>query len=363
MVIDETDGATKPLTGLASRPIWPQARYRNQSRNYSYKADTAPSPITTQINYPDQADILMIKEVDLTGYSNANLTFWTLYEIENDYDYSYVAISYDGYIWNNLPGTLTTATDPYGNNLGNGITGTTNGNWVKETINLTPYAGNKIFLGFRFRSDASVNKEGWYVDDINVTSGITTIFNDDADNIKTLSVNVTYPHLTLSNISDPLTSAAILQYSQHTQQVNVLEDTVHPGTYIGYFKYDPFGEQYSGNYSVTFDTIINGSQVTASTQFQTTVFGCQSCHNKKDSGNETSFIHNESGSYGGQQSCMFICHSGSHDFFRFSPDSPIFNGPPLSLTPMHVHEMQYGYNGVSYLDCLINNHFLTSDPT
>lgn len=298
MVLDNTTGTIKPVTGLASRPSWPQASYRKHNGTYSFKADTASSPITSRSNYPDLIDIWMIKEVNLEGYSNANLTFWTWYAMEPDYDYGYVAISLDGKIWTNIPGTLTTTDNPYGNNLGNGITGNINGQWVQETMNLTPFTGNKILLGFRFKSDQEANDEGWYVDDISVTSGINNLFNDDAETsaaIKILSVNVTYPHLTLSNIADPLTGATTLQYGQNTQQVNVQEDIIHPGTYRGYFLYDPFGEQYSGNYSVILDTIINDSQVTASAKFQTTVFGCQSCHNKKHFGSETSFIHGEGG--------------------------------------------------------------------
>ncbi len=344
LILDNTTGTIKPLTGLASRPSWPQASYRKHNGNYSFKADTAPSPITARSNYPNLIDIWMIKKVNLEGYSNANLTFWTWYAMETDYDYGYVAISLDGKKWTNIPGTLTTTDNPYGNNLGNGITGKINGQWVQETMNLTPFTGNKILLGFRFRSDQEANDEGWYVDDISVTSGINNLFNDDAETpaaINILSVNVTYPHLTLLNYADPLTSATTLQYGESMQQVNVQEDIIHPGTYQGYFLYDPFGEQYSGNYSVTLDTIINGSQVTASTQFQTTVFGCQGCHNKKDSGSETSFIHGESGN-GGSESCMSLCHSGSRGFYGGSPP---YMGPPNSSNPMHVHEMKYGHDG------------------
>ncbi|PWB55568.1 MAG: hypothetical protein C3F06_02210 [Candidatus Methanoperedenaceae archaeon] len=155
----------------------------------------------------------------------------------------------------------------------------------------------------------------------------------------TLSVNVSYPHLTLINITDPLTPATILQYSTNMQQVNLQEDINHPGTYIGFFKYDPFTEQYSGNYSVTLYTIINGSRVIANGQFQTTVLGCQSCHNKKLTGVETSFAHADGG---GMKSCMFVCHGGSRGFYGGSPP---FMGPQLTANPMHVHEMQYGHNG------------------
>ncbi|MCX9082115.1 MAG: immune inhibitor A [Candidatus Methanoperedens sp.] len=336
MILDKTTG--KPVPELTSYPSWPQASFRKYGGSYSYKADTEPSPITTQTNYPDKTEIWMIKEVDLTLYSNANLTFMTWYAMETDWDYGYVAVSMDGNIWDNLPGTHTTTTNPNGNNLGNGITGSSGG-WIQETMDLAPFAGNKILLGFRFTSDDYTNEEGWYVDDINVVSG-TNIFSDDAETpARTLSVNVSYPHLTLLNPTDPLTTATTLQYTTHIQQVNLQEDINHPGTYLGYFKFDPFAEQYSGNYSVTLSTIINGSQVTANTHFQTTVLGCQSCHNKRQGGVETSLAH---GDGGGMESCMFICHGGSRGFYGGSPP---FMGPQLTANPMHVHEMQYGHSG------------------
>lgn len=338
MVLDNTTGTAMPITGLTTRPIWPQASYRQHSGVYSYKADIGPSPITTLKNYPDNTEIWMIKEINLTGISNASLTFWTWYSMETEWDYGYVAISTNGNNWINLPGTLTTNTNPNGNNLGNGITGSSSG-WVQETMSLTPYVGSKILLGFRFKSDAAVNQEGWYVDDILLTGGGTTIFSDNSETptaIKTLNANVTYPHLTIINATDPLTGTATLQYTYNIQQVSLQEDIGHPGTYIGYFKYDPFAEQYSGNYDVTLDTVINGTSISISTQFQTTIFGCQSCHNKQVNNVETSLVHGEGG---GMQSCTYICHGGSRGLYGDNFMDTI------NANPIHVHEMKYGHRG------------------
>ncbi|TFH46597.1 MAG: hypothetical protein E4G94_02065, partial [ANME-2 cluster archaeon] len=195
MVFDNSTGTIKPVTGLTTTPIWPYASYRNHSGNFSYKADTDPSPITTQNNYPDQIDLWMIKEVDLSDVTTANLTFWTWYSMETDYDYGFVVISTNGgNTWTYLPGSLTTSTNPNGNNLGNGITGSSNNFWSLENMDLSPYTGNRILLGFRFKSDGGSNDEGWYIDDIQVKSGTTILFSDDAETLatmKTLSVNVT----------------------------------------------------------------------------------------------------------------------------------------------------------------------------
>ena len=349
-ILDNSTDGVMPVTGLVTRSVWPQASYRKYSGDYSYKADSDHPYITTQNNYPDNFEILMVKDVDLTNVDNASLTFRTWFSIETDWDYGYVAVSTDGNSWTNIQGTSTTNANPYGGNLGNGITGSSTG-WVLETMDLSPFVGNKITIAWKFVSDAYVNEEGWYIDDINVTSDSTVIFSDDAEafqEIKTLSVNITYPDLG-ANVVNPMTNDIALQYSQGVQQVDLQESANHPGTYIGYFKYIPFGSRYSGDYAIMLDTVINDTPVTTELQFQTTIFGCQNCHNKKDSGVETSYIHGEYGG-GGMVSCTYICHSGSRGFYKWGGDSGLpFFGPPINANPMHVHEMQYGHSG-GFLD-------------
>ena len=339
-ILDNTTGSIKPIQGLASWPAWPQAGYRKHGGTYSYKADNGPSPINIQKNYPDASEFWMVKVINLSGLSSATLNFWTWYSMETDWDYGYVAISSDGNSWTNLQGTLTTNSNPNGNNLGNGITGSSGGIWVQESMDLTQYVGKKMLIGFRFVSDAASNEEGMYIDDITATGG----FSDDAEippEIKTLSVNVTYPRLTIQNPTDPLTSASTLLYNPYVQRVELHEDISHPGTYAGYFKYDPFASQYSGRYTVNLDTSINGEQVIGSTTFDTTIFGCQDCHNKNYNGAETSFVHADGG---GMQSCEYVCHSGSRGLYNNA-----FMGPPLPANPIHVHEMKFGHQG-GYLD-------------
>ncbi|NJD78922.1 MAG: hypothetical protein FIB08_17820, partial [Candidatus Methanoperedens sp.] len=353
MVFDNSSGTIRPITELASIPYWPQASYRNHSGGFSFKADIGSSPIITQQNYADKMDIWMIKKINLTGVSNANLTFWTWYSMETDWDYGYVAV-YSGNRWTNLQGTLTTNSNPNSNNLGNGITGNS-GEWIQETMNLTPFAGNNVYLGFRFKSDDATNAEGLYIDDIQVTSDTTNLFIDDAETpiqTKSLNVTVSYPNLTLINVTNPLTSATILQYSRETKLVELVQDFQHPGTYYGYFIYAPppvdyewYGDYYPGNYTISLNTIVDSSTVTATTQFQTTVLGCNGCHNKDSLDNtETSFIH---GGGTGSPSCTLVCHSGSIGYWA---------KPFPAVNPMHVHEMQYGHYG-GFLQG--NNHLPT----
>jgi len=147
----------------------------------------------------------MIKEVDLTAYSNADLTFRTWYAMETDWDYGYVAVSLNGNVWDNLPGTLTTTSNPNGNNLGNGITG----QWWMGTGNYEPGTlcrkQDIPWLQSLNPMIIQMKKAGMWMTSMFV-SGTTTIFSDDAETpARMLNINVSYPHLTLINPTDPLT--------------------------------------------------------------------------------------------------------------------------------------------------------------
>ncbi len=95
-----------------------------------------------------------------------SLTFWTWYDTEVNWDYAYVEISTNnGVSFFSIPGNITTNYNPYGPNLGNGITGNSNG-WVKAGFDLNYWAGQQIIIRFRYRTDAFSVLEGFYVDDI-----------------------------------------------------------------------------------------------------------------------------------------------------------------------------------------------------
>jgi len=94
------------------------------------------------------------------------LKFWCSYDIEADYDYAYVEVSTDGgRSFTSIPGNLTTNNDPHGNNAGNGITGSSGG-WVEGSFPLDEYAGQTIWVRYRYWTDSYVIGSGFYVDDI-----------------------------------------------------------------------------------------------------------------------------------------------------------------------------------------------------
>jgi immune inhibitor A len=124
-------------------------------------------------NRGDAIDTTLTRELDLTHLSSATLTFWTWYDIERWYDYGYVEVSTDsGDTWQVLPGHSTTDEDPLSLAYGPGYTGISGGgeepSWVQETIDLTPFAGQRISLRFEYVTDSGLSTSGWAIDDVGV---------------------------------------------------------------------------------------------------------------------------------------------------------------------------------------------------
>ena len=113
--------------------------------------------------------------------ADAQLTAKVNYEIEIDWDYAYAEISTDGgATFTPLDTNLSTDADPNNQNLGHGITGTTDGAWVDLTADVTAYAGETAQVRFRHVNDAAYHETGFVVDDVAVGSALTESFEDDA---------------------------------------------------------------------------------------------------------------------------------------------------------------------------------------
>ncbi len=120
----------------------------------------------------DAMDTTLTRTIDLSGTTKATLSFWSWYDVEPDFDYVYVSVSADGQKWTTLKTEATTADDPNGNNLGNGMTGKSGGGakpvWVKQTADLNAYAGKKVQLRFEYVTDAALDFDGFALDDISI---------------------------------------------------------------------------------------------------------------------------------------------------------------------------------------------------
>lgn len=128
---------------------------------------------------------LMDRTLALNTPVGGTLTFWTWYDIEEEWDYGFVEASTDGgSTWAPLPGSITrTSSNPnhsstWENSLIAGqassntvITGNSGG-WIQATFDLPATSG--VLVRFNYYTDEAVNGQGWFIDDIAVNG-----FNED----------------------------------------------------------------------------------------------------------------------------------------------------------------------------------------
>ncbi|MBH8582248.1 immune inhibitor A domain-containing protein [Thermoactinomyces sp. CICC 10735] len=118
--------------------------------------------------FSDKGNMLNTKltsaEIDLTHASEAKLQFESWRQIEAGYDFLYVNVYADG-----KKETIRQYDDD------------TNGKWVEEELDLTPYTGKKIKIEFNYVTDIGLMMEGFYVDNIAVTADGKMVFSDDAE--------------------------------------------------------------------------------------------------------------------------------------------------------------------------------------
>jgi hypothetical protein len=119
-------------------------------------------------NKGDESDMTLTREFDLTDVSGAvELSYWTWYDIEEDWDYVFVEASTDGEQWEILTTPSGTDYNPSGNSYGWGYTGSS-GDWIQEKVDISKFAGQNVFIRFEYITDAAVNGRGLLVDDISI---------------------------------------------------------------------------------------------------------------------------------------------------------------------------------------------------
>ncbi len=119
-------------------------------------------------NKGDELNMTLTREFDFTGVSGPiEISYWTWYDIEEDWDYLYLEASTDGQSWEILKTPSGTDYNPSGNSYGWGYTGATGG-WIEETVDLSKFAGQKVQIRFEYITDAAVNGEGLLLDDVRV---------------------------------------------------------------------------------------------------------------------------------------------------------------------------------------------------
>jgi hypothetical protein len=138
-------------------------------------------------NRRDSGDATLTREVDLSKVSKATLQFWAWYDIETAFDYAYVEASTDGgRSWTTLKGKYTTRANPNGANFGNAWTGKSGvstsssaaARWIQESVDLSPYARERVQLRFEYITDEGYNAPGLAIDDLRIPE---TGYSDNAE--------------------------------------------------------------------------------------------------------------------------------------------------------------------------------------
>jgi hypothetical protein len=129
-------------------------------------------------NRNDESDTTLTREFDLTSLTSATLSYWMWAQIEKDFDYAYVEVSTNGgQTWQSLKTPSGTDTNPTGANFGWGYTGASGGGdpehndpsqWIKEIVDISAYAGQKILVRFEYVTDAALTYGGLVLDDISI---------------------------------------------------------------------------------------------------------------------------------------------------------------------------------------------------
>jgi murein tripeptide amidase MpaA len=123
-------------------------------------------------NYSNNAleTINLLNDINLSGYSYAEINFNAKWNIESGYDYVQIEISNNGGAsWEPQCGKYTrkgveTQEDALDEPLYDG----NQGEWVNESILLTDYIDQEISIRFKLKSDGGLRRDGFYYDDFKI---------------------------------------------------------------------------------------------------------------------------------------------------------------------------------------------------
>lgn len=148
----------------ASSPKW-------EATTLSYHS--APTSFTDSKNgnYTNNATVTMTLKnaIDLSSNNYPKLSFWTRFDMESGWDYGQVKVSTNnGSTFTPLSGNYTKPGSGSFQPSGQPVYSGSQSTWVNEIMDLSNYNTSQVKLRFELKSDVSVTRDGWYVDDIGV---------------------------------------------------------------------------------------------------------------------------------------------------------------------------------------------------
>ncbi|MET9498209.1 immune inhibitor A domain-containing protein [Streptomyces sp. NPDC006552] len=132
-------------------------------------------------DYGDDLDNTLSRTVDLTGKAKAALELDGWWNIEKDYDYLYTQVSTDGGAsWKSIDGTANGVTIPRDGGDKPALTGDST-TFQHLVYPLDEFAGKKIDIRFRYKTDGGAGGLGFTADNLSVQADGAAVFTDDAE--------------------------------------------------------------------------------------------------------------------------------------------------------------------------------------
>lgn len=149
LCILNTDDVETGAPGWTAEPTWTVSSESYHSPTHAWND----SPGTTYTNYKNSS--LISPVMNLSGLTDPTVKFWQQYDVEDGYDYARVEISLDG-------GTTWS--------LVKAFTGRKY-YWNEVQLPLAQLANqSQVRLRFRLTSDVDITRDGWYIDDIEISA-------------------------------------------------------------------------------------------------------------------------------------------------------------------------------------------------
>ncbi|MFI6261668.1 immune inhibitor A domain-containing protein [Micromonospora sp. NPDC051006] len=180
-VVEGDSGTTQVTLGPAGDSDGPKAQavvvnLPSQTQTTAYNTPFAGSYEWWSGSADDLKNSLT-RTLDLTGATTASITAKAQYDIEEDFDYLYAEVSTNGGTsWTSLTNSLVDAGET-------GIDGSSSGNWVDLTYDLSAYAGQTVQFRYRYATDGGVHFAGAFLDNIALTRNGTVAWTDDAETL------------------------------------------------------------------------------------------------------------------------------------------------------------------------------------
>ncbi len=192
------------------------------------------SPNGNYSNYSNDKAVVLVDTIDLTTATYGEVNFWASWDIEENFDYAQIwAKDVNSETYTSLCGLYTNINGSAG--PGEPVYDGTQLDWVKETIFLNDFLGEKIQLTLVLGSDQGYTADGFYIDDLNVLLGEATVDTMAMDttamdtmNMDTIPTSLEFLETELEQLAGPIPNPArdlvTIEYKSETAQELVVTD-------------------------------------------------------------------------------------------------------------------------------------------